>query len=332
MANKNEPDSFANNQLKLERFKVWEKIITVTITVLFGSVLVAYINYSFQKRQLEQQKVLRDAELQLQREKEQAELKLQDAKAEAERRQAEMKYLGDFITYALADDHEKRLRFADYFAELTISKDLQERWKTYRGGINKTIEELEKKKDALAKAQKGGVKDEEEVRKLKSEVDRLQGQLSPLSEKSGTYLSFEKAQRFLLDRNLQPKNYTENEFEVQKDGKVIYDKATGLMWQKSGSQEPMTYDKVHNYIRQLNQEGFAGYSDWRLPTLKEAISLLKPTKMNHELFIDPLFDNEQRWIWTSDLSSASSAWVVNFVSGLCYYGDFSGGVCVRAVR
>ena len=140
--------------LRLERFKVWKEIITVAISVLAGSVLIALINNKFQNRQLEQQKVLRDAELQLQREKEQAELKLQDAKAEAERRQAEMKYLGDFITYALADDHEKRLRFADYFAELTISKDLQERWKTYRGGINKTIEELEKKKDALARHKK----------------------------------------------------------------------------------------------------------------------------------------------------------------------------------
>jgi len=309
--------------LRLERFKVWKEIITVLITAFFGSGLGAYINYSFQKRQLK-----------MQERKEQAELNLQNAKAEAERRQAEMKYLGDFITYALADDHEKRLRFADYFAKLTISEDLQKRWGNYRDGIIATIETLEEKKEELAKeAQKEGGKNEEKVRKLESEVVRLQSQLSPLSEKSGAYLTSEEARRFLLDRNLKPKNYTENEFEAQKDGNVICDKTTGLMWQKSGSQKPMTYDEAHNYIRQLNQEGFAGYSDWRLPTLKEAITLLKPTQMNHELFIGPLFDNKQRWIWTSDLSRVSSAWVVYFSDGDCSNGEVcSNGGYVRAVR
>lgn len=253
MANEKEPASLEIEKLKLERFKVWEKIITVTITVLFGSVLVAYINYSFQKRQLEQQKLLRDAELQLQQKKEDAELKIQNAKADADRRQAEMKYLGDFITYALADDHEKRLRFAEYFATLTISSELQDKWKDYRNGIIETVKEYEKKKIELAAAQKEGGKDKDTLRKLEAEIERLNAQLAPLPEKSDAYLSSEKAKRFLLDKNSKPKNYTDNKFEVQKDDKVIYDKATGLMWQQSGSEKYMTYDEARNYIRQLNQ-------------------------------------------------------------------------------
>ncbi|BBO16515.1 conserved hypothetical protein [Candidatus Brocadia pituitae] len=319
-------------KLRLERFKVWKEIITVAITVVFGTALGVLINNKFQNRQLKQQEVLRNAELKLQENKEKAELNLQNAKAEAERRQAEMKYLGDFITYALADDHEKRLRFADYFAKLTISADLQKRWETYRCGIIDTIKELEKTKGELAEAQKEGGKDEDEVRKLEAEVVRLQAQLSPLPEKSGAYLTYEKTQSFLLDENLKPKNYTKNEFEVQKDGKVIYDKATGLMWQQSGSEKNMTYNKAHNYIRQLNQKGFASYSDWRLPTLKEAITLLKPGKTDKGLYVDSLFNDEQKWVWTSDLSSASSAWVVGFGTGYCGYGVFGLDSYVRAVR
>lgn len=312
-------------------YTLWKEIITVAISVLAGSVLIALINNKFQNRQLEQQKLLRQAELELQEKKEQAELNLQRAKAGAKRRQAEMKYLGDFITYALADDHEKRLRFAEYFAKLTISPELQEKWKDYRNGIIKTMNDLEAKKIELAVAQKEGGKDED-VRKLEAEVVRLQAQLSPLSEKSGAYLAFEKARSFLLDENLKPKNYTKNEFEEQKDGKVIYDKTTGLMWQQSGSEKHMTYDEAHNYIRQLNQKGFAGYSDWRLPTVKEAITLLKPGKTDKDLYVDSLFDNEQKWIWTSDLSSASSAWVVGFLDGYCYYhGVFNRYDYVRAV-
>lgn len=314
-----ETASLESENLKLERFKVWEKIITVTITVLFGSVLVAYINYSFQKRQLKQQKLIHDAELEL-----------QNAKADADRRQAEMKYLGDFITYALADDHEKRLRFADYFATLTISPELQSKWKDYRDGIIKTMNDLEAKKIELAAAQKEGGKDK--VRKLEAAIERLNAQLAPLQVEPNSHLSAEKVLRFLLDENWKPRNYIENKFEEQKDGKVIYDRATYLMWQQSGSEKEMEYNEADNYISQLNQDGFAGYSDWRLPTLKEAITLLKPEKSINGFFIDPVFDNNQPCIWTSNLPTASSVWVVDFNFGFCDRDEPYGHHYVRAVR
>lgn len=136
---------------------------------------------------------------------------------------------------------------------------------------------------------------------------------------------------FLIDSDKRPQQYTENKFEVQKDGKVIYDKATGLMWQQSGSEKDMTYDETRNYIRQLNLEDFANYSDWRLPTLKEAITLLKPEKSNNGCFIDSVFDDKQSWIWTSTISGASRAWVVNFYYGNCFNLEFFYNY-VRAVR
>lgn len=321
MTNENKSVSPETEKLKLERFKVWGRIVTVAITVLFGSGLGGYINYSLQKRQLEQQKLLNDAELQL-----------QNAKSEADRRQAEMKYLGDFITYALADDHKKRLRFAEYFATLTISSELQSKWKDYRDGIIKTMEDLEAKEKELFTARKTG--EEEAVKKLETDVARLQAQLAPLPGKSEVYLSYDIVSK-LLDKYMKPKNYTSNEFELQNNGKVIYDKATGLMWQKSGSDSPVTYDEAKTYIDVLNREHFAGYSDWRLPTLKEAISLLEPPPpVNDGLYIDMLFDKKQKWIWTSDLYSTLSAWVVFFNDGDCdgcpIGGDWNR--YVRAVR
>ena len=72
-----------------------------------------------------------------------------------------MKYLGDFIELALIDDHTKRLRFAEYFTQLTISGELQKKWEDYRDGIRDTIKLLEEKKVEWAKA-----KDEEEKRKI----------------------------------------------------------------------------------------------------------------------------------------------------------------------
>ena len=109
MANENEPASLEIEKLKLERFKVWKEIITVAISVIFGTVLIALINNKFQNRQLDQQKLVDAAKL----------------------RQSEMEYLGKFLTYALEQDIGKRMRFADYFAKLTISEDVQTRWHVY---------------------------------------------------------------------------------------------------------------------------------------------------------------------------------------------------------
>lgn len=113
---------------------------------------------------------------------------------------------------------------------------------------------------------------------------------------------------------------------------VVIDYKTSLMWQQSGSSN-MTYEGAKKYIEQLNREQFAGYSDWRLPTLEEAMSLMEPKKNKDGLYIDAVFDKTQRWIWTADSYSASAAWVVDFYGGGCrYYHVGYADDVVRAVR
>ena len=124
----------------------------------------------------------------------------------------------------------------------------------------------------------------------------------------------------------------DNKFVKQNNGQVVYDHASGLTWQQSGFGEYMIYEEAKAYIIKLNSEQFAGYNDWRLPTLEEAMSLMEPSEKNGYWYIDPVFDNTQKWIWTSDLKGASSAWVVSFSNGRCDYYDFYNGSSVRAVR
>lgn len=129
----------------------------------------------------------------------------------------------------------------------------------------------------------------------------------------------------------------DNKFEQKISGKVVYDQASGLMWQQSGSDKYLTYDKAMAYIERLNNDHFAGYSDWRLPTLEEAMSLMEPPEIYFDLsrelfFIDQLFDKTQRWIWTSDIHKAASAWMVSFYYGLCSNYYFNNNCYVRAVR
>jgi hypothetical protein len=128
-----------------------------------------------------------------------------------------------------------------------------------------------------------------------------------------------------------------NDYKLLNDGKVVIDRASGLMWQQSGSAKDISFDEAAKYVAQLNSDQYAGYNNWRLPTLEEAMSLMEKTEKNGGLHKDPLFDTTQRWIWTSDMNSASLAWLVNFVSGNCYtyvndYFDFTSGGYIRAVR
>ena len=372
-------------KVKLERFKVWGKIITVTVSVLFGSALGVIINWSYQKKQL-------------------------DLKA--------MKHLGEFVDYALVKDSEKRFRFAEYFATLSPSETFKKNWISYRDLIDKKTEELiakekeleaakhvvdfikkhanedfakrlrvaqffadfpadpivkqkwieyrdelnklkvdmDEKEKVLAEAEKTGNTEQQELLKtglalmrdqlnilpekrvveLEKDVAKMVAQLSELPEEATDFMTEEKAERLLLNENWGPRNYTKNKFEeitTIKGDKVVKDNATGLMWEQSGSKETMQFSEAKAYVGKLNRDRFADNSDWRLPTLKEALTLLTKEKSDNGLYIGTEFDMTQRWIWTSDMYSASRAWVIPFDFGSCNSDDIGYGIYyVRAVR
>ncbi|MCF6148673.1 MAG: DUF1566 domain-containing protein [Candidatus Kuenenia sp.] len=95
---------------------------------------------------------------------------------------------------------------------------------------------------------------------------------------------------------------------------VVIDHATGLMWHQSGSSDYVSWNSAKDWIRNLNNRGYAGYQDWRLPTLEEAVSLLEPNKTNN-LYIDPVFDDKQWGIWSGDIYGSGGVWSVYFSLG-----------------
>ena len=143
--------------------------------------------------------------------------------------------------------------------------------------------------------------------------------------------------------------------------KVVVDNATGLMWHQSGSDDWLSRDKANEWIKKLNKGswlnkgGYAGYQDWRLPTLEEAASLLESSRKRRgclaagikqeewedweDLYIDMVFSKKQKAIWTGDRKDDSGAtWYVSFYgNGSQVVWDdnrFFGGKCffVRPVR
>lgn len=131
--------------------------------------------------------------------------------------------------------------------------------------------------------------------------------------------------------NLDGKGFN-NDFELQRDSLVINDQNCGLMWQQSGSDYYLAYEEADEYITEMNQVKFAGYDDWRLPTLEEAMSLMEPDRGEY-IYINPIFDREQGRIWTSDPYYVQHHWIVGFVDGRCGVdGLIRYHISVRAVR
>ncbi len=55
----------------------------------------------------------------------------------------------------------------------------------------------------------------------------------------------EKQRVFKLRDKYYPREYLENDFEVQ--GEIVINHATGLTWQQSGSQKELTYSQAQDY-------------------------------------------------------------------------------------
>ena len=96
---------------------------------------------------------------------------------------------------------------------------------------------------------------------------------------------------------------------------VVLDRKSGLMWHRGGTYKSMRFKDAEAWIAELNRSGYAGFKDWRFPTLREAATLLENRRKNGSLYIDAVFSKEQGWIWTGDLCSSSGGWVVTFSGG-----------------
>ncbi|MDH3672551.1 MAG: DUF1566 domain-containing protein [Gammaproteobacteria bacterium] len=112
---------------------------------------------------------------------------------------------------------------------------------------------------------------------------------------------------------------------------VIVDPTTALMWQKTGRQLPMPFERAQAHVRESNAMRLAGFDDWRLPTLEEAMSLMQPQK-HAEMYISPAFGRTAPFVFTSDLASPERRWIVYFWDGLYASEPLAFSAYLRAVR
>lgn len=136
---------------------------------------------------------------------------------------------------------------------------------------------------------------------------------------------------FGVDSLNRPFRPVANQFEMCASD-VVLDRKTHLLWQISGSRYPVNWHTAHQMIDRLNQEAFFGMRSWRIPSIDELLTILRPP-IEEEWYCGPkVFDQTHSCLWSSDRCTFTSAWYVSFDLGFIESGDFSSyfhlkGVC-----
>jgi hypothetical protein len=129
-----------------------------------------------------------------------------------------------------------------------------------------------------------------------------------------------------FDIQLNPEGRFENYLVANDDNLTATDQVTGVMWQLGGH-DLTSIKKLKARVEELNRQKFAGYDDWRLPTLDEAMSLLEPVRNDKGLYLHPAFSREQPFIFVADERSPGGYWFVDYKQGASFWasGTIPGG-------
>ena len=123
----------------------------------------------------------------------------------------------------------------------------------------------------------------------------------------------------------------------KENDQVVTDTQTGLMWIKNASLStfPMTWNEALAFMKTLNNSGFHGYSDWKLPNRRELYSIISLEMINPCLPYHHPFERVfTGYYWTSTSCSRlpDQAWYIHLGGARIFKGMKYGSYMVWPVR
>jgi hypothetical protein len=129
-----------------------------------------------------------------------------------------------------------------------------------------------------------------------------------------------------FDSEYNPSGRFENSLVSSTSPEVIIDQRTSLMWQRDGL-DINSIRTIQKKIEEVNNQNFAGFSDWRLPTMEEAMSLMEPEQNIKGVFLKLCFSKEQPFIFVAAQRKPGGYWFVDYKQGRAFWssGTIPGG-------
>ena len=112
---------------------------------------------------------------------------------------------------------------------------------------------------------------------------------------------------------------------------IVFDRLTGLMWQRSPAASTATQAASAMTCKNLK---LGGFTDWRLPTLIELVSIVDFTATSPAVDAATFTGMSSNLYWTSTplVNHPSNAWYVNFGPGNSDFLDVTASNLSRCVR
>lgn len=128
------------------------------------------------------------------------------------------------------------------------------------------------------------------------------------------------------DSDRHPSGSFTNYLVDNGDNKTVSDLVTGLMWQREGV-DIMSNRMLLREIDRLNRNDFAGFADWRLPNMAEALSLMQASKNRYDQHVHECFSPHQPFIFVAATRRPGGCWFVDYKQGKAFWssGTIPGG-------
>jgi hypothetical protein len=118
----------------------------------------------------------------------------------------------------------------------------------------------------------------------------------------------------------------ENTFVASESDQVVTDLRTSLMWQRYGI-DIGSIRHIQREVERYNREKLAGFSDWRLPTMQEALSIMEKERNSKGVHLHPCFSREQPFVFVAAQRKPGGYWFVDYKQGRAFWasGTIPGG-------